>query len=326
MVSNGVGSGGATGERTRPRIVLFGMRYVGSPPALRALLAAGHDVRAVVMPGPPGMTALPPLPGANIGRGDFIPLTDVSPESDDEPGENVDDIARAAGIPVLLAGSLRRPEVVEAIAAYQPDVIAVSCFTLRVPPAVLGLPRFGCVNVHPSLLPRGRGIDPVFWTLRRGERETGITIHLMDEGFDSGPILLQQRVAVPEGVRLPDFERALSDLGGRLLVKAIDGLISGEIVPTPQDDRLATLAPEPTDDDYVVPTDRSAEWAYNFVRGVAPLDGPLVLHVTATDERIRVRDAISYSPDGDQARPVERDGDEVSVQFAPGVARFSTTG
>jgi methionyl-tRNA formyltransferase len=306
----------------RPGVVLFGMRYVGSPPALRALLGAGYDVRAVVMPGPPGMTSLPPLPGAGIGSGNYIPLTETSAKGN----EHVDDVARAAGIPVLLAGSLRRQEVVDAIAAYRPDVITVSCFTLRVPPALLGLPRFGCVNVHPSLLPLNRGLDPVFWTLRRGERETGVTIHLMDEGYDSGPILLQERVAVPDGVRLPDFERQLSELGGRLLVRAIEGLVSGEIVPVPQDDRLATTAPEPTADDYVVRTDRSAVWAYNFVRGVAPLDGPLVLHVVASGERIRLRDAMSYSRDGRQERPVERDGDRVSVQFSPGVARFWTAG
>ncbi len=301
-------------------VVLFGMRYVGSPPALRALLAAGYDVRAVVMPGPPGMTALPPRADGGIGRGDFIPLTETSAEG--EP--HVDEIARAAGVPVLLTGSLRRQDVIAAIAAFRPDVIAVSCFTLRVPPALLGLPRFGCVNVHPSLLPRNRGVDPVFWTLRRGEQETGVTIHLMDEGYDSGPILIQERVAVPDGVRLPDFERRLSELGGRLLVRAIEGVAKGELVPVRQDDRLATTAPEPTDEDYVVPTDRPAEWAYNFVRGVAPLDGPLVVQDVASGDRIRVRDAVSYSRDGRQARPVERTGGEISVQFAPGVVGFVT--
>jgi methionyl-tRNA formyltransferase len=310
-VSNGGG---------RPRVVLFGMRYLGSPPALRELLAAGYDVRAVVMPGPPGMTALPPLPGATAARGNFIPLADASPAT----GEQVDVMAREAGIPVLLAGSLRRPEVIEAIAAYEPDLIAVSCFTLPVPPALLQLPRFGCLNVHPSLLPRNRGVDPVFWTLRRGEHETGVTIHLMDEGYDTGPILLQERVAVPEGARLPDFERDLSERGGRLLVRAIAGLVAGEIVPIPQDDRLATTAPYPTDADYLVPTDRSATWAYNFVRAVAPLDGPLMLHVLASGERIRLRDAISYTRDGSQDQPVERDGGEVSVRFKPGMARFRT--
>lgn len=313
MVSNG-------GDR--PRVVLFGMRSVGSPPALRALLGADYDVRAVVMPGPPGMTALPPRPAVGSGRGTFIPLTQAPAEGE----EPVDQIAWAAGIPVLLTGSLRRREVADAIASYRPDVIVVSCFTLRVPPAILRLPRFGCVNVHPSLLPRNRGVDPVFWTLRWGEPETGVTIHVMDEGYDSGPILLQEQVVVPEGVRLPDFARRLSELGGPLLVRAIDGLVGGTLVPVSQDERLATAAPAPTEEDYLVPTNRSAEWAYNFVRGVAPLGGPLTLHVVDSGERIRVQDAIAFSRDGCQGSPVEWDGNRISVQFESGVARFVAAG
>lgn len=306
----------------RPRVVFFGIRYLGSPPSLRALLAAGYDVRAIVMPGPRGMNAVPPNV-SQPGRSDFIPLSVVS-TTDDPAEEHIDDIARAAGIPVLLAGNLRRPEVIEAIAGYRPDVIVVSCFTLRVPPALLALPRFGCVNVHPSPLPRWRGVDPVFWTLRCGDEETGLTIHLMDEGLDTGPILLQERIAVPEGIRQTDFERELSARAGPLLVKALDGLIAGEIVPAPQDERLATAAPEPAPEDYVVPTDRPARWAYNFVRGVAPFLDSLVLHVVSTGERIEVREALSYEPDGRQAKPVERRGREVSVQFTPGVVCFST--
>jgi methionyl-tRNA formyltransferase len=270
------------------------------------------------------MTACPTLSRANGGRGTFIPLTVVSAESDDGSGDEVDDVARAAGIPVLLTGDLRQTSVVEAIAAYRPDVIAVSCFPFRVPPTLLALPRHGCLNVHPSLLPRGRGVDPVFWTFRRGDEETGVTVHLMDEGLDSGPILLQERIAVPEGIRLPAFERDLAERGGRLLVNAIDGLIAGEISPTPQNDRLATTAPAPTDEDFVVPTEWPARRAYNFVRAIAPLDGPLVLRVVATGECIRLLDAIAYSPDGCQERLIERSGDVLSVQFRPGLVRFVT--
>jgi methionyl-tRNA formyltransferase len=304
--------------RRGPGVVLFGMRYVGSPPALKAMLAASFDVRAVVMPGPPGMTALPLHAGGGARRGDYIPLALPSEGGEDHVG----DIARAAGIPVLITGNLRRQDVVDTIAAFQPDVIAVSCFPWRVPPAILELPRFGCLNVHPSLLPRHRGLDPVFWTLRRGDRESGVTIHLMDKGYDSGPIVLQERVLVPVGVRLPDFERQLSEVGGALLVRAVTGLVSGQIVPEPQDDRLATMAPAPTEADYVVPTDLSAEWAYNFVRGVAPLGGPLTLHVVSTSEFIRLRDAVSYTPDGLQMNPIERVGEQISVQFRPGLTRF----
>jgi methionyl-tRNA formyltransferase len=298
------------------------MRYLGSPPAFRALMAAGFDLRAVVMPAPRGtapLTTLPPLlPSASAGK---IRLLTAPTLTGEEAERHVDDLARTAGIPVFLVPSLAHPAAIAAIAACEPDVIAVSCFPLRIPPALLDLPRYGCVNVHPSLLPKGRGAEPVFWTIRNGEAETGVTIHLMDTEFDSGPILVQERVAVPEGIRLPDLERQLAELGGRLLVQAIEGLISGRIVPQPQDDRLATLAPTPADDDYLVRTDHPARWAYNFIRAVAPLDGPPTLHVVATGEWIPLRDALAYDPGAHQAVPVERHGDILAVQFSPGVAQ-----
>jgi methionyl-tRNA formyltransferase len=314
--------------RPRPRVVLFGMRCIGSPPALRALLAADYDVRAVVMPGSSGGPALTVLGGNQVFGMQGRPLSTVPVPMAVVPGvgadgetEDTDGIARAAGIPVLLVANLRDSAVVAAIEAHRPEVIAVACFTLRVPRRLLALPPFGCLNVHPSLLPRGRGVEPVFWTLRRGEPETGVSIHLMDAGFDTGPILLQERVPVPEGVRLPDLERELSERGARLLVQAIDGLLAGTIVPRPQDDRLATSAPNPTADDYLVATDRSARWAYNFARGVAPLDGPLTLHVVETGERLRLRDALGYGTER-PAHPIVRDGDEIVVRFADGAVRF----
>src|SRR4051812_9823970 len=114
------------------RVVVFGMRGgVGSLPVLRELLAAGHDVRTVVMPGPPGLRRLPQLPR----QPRVVPMAGAGVGS-----VYLDEVARTAEIPVILAGSLRRPEIVEAIARFEPDLIAVSCFPLRVPLKVLRLP------------------------------------------------------------------------------------------------------------------------------------------------------------------------------------------
>ena len=220
------------------------MRGVGSGPALRALLRAGHQVQAVVMPGPPGLRTLPPT----VAQRAILPM--VQPEG---AAEFVDEIARATAIPVLLIGSLRSPDVIAAIAAFEPAVIVASCFPWRVPAAVLRLPQWGCLNVHPSLLPRWRGPDPVAWTLRSKETMTGVTVHLMDEGFDSGPIVLQKNVAVPPGTQIAQLERELSDRGADLLIQAIAGLTSGRIVPAPQDHRRATFAPYVVDDRETAP-------------------------------------------------------------------------
>ena len=322
---------------SRLRLVFFGMRCLPSLLALRALLAAEHDVRAVVMPGVPSGPAvmtIPPAPASpeRGGSGRVVPL---APPLHTRAGQDwgplrgariaQDDLgglARAAGIPGLTVASLRHPAAVAAIAAHRPDAIGVACFPMRLPRTIRNLPPLGCLNVHPSLLPVGRGPEPVFWTLRRGDAETGVTIHLMDAGFDTGPILAQERMAVPEGVGLPDLERELAERGARLLVRALAGLAAGEIVPVPQDDRRATLAPVPTAADFVVSTDQPARRAYTFVRGVAPLGEPIEV-VVATGERIRVRDAVAYEPEGVLERPFVRDGRTLTVQFSPGVVRFA---
>jgi methionyl-tRNA formyltransferase len=301
----------------RLRVVVFGMRGVGSLPVLRELLAAGHDVRAVVMPGPPGLRTLPPMPSQRTA----VPMAGAGTD----PG-HLDELARSLAIPVLLAGRLRRPEVVEAIVEHEPDLIAVSCFPTRIPAEVLGLPRLGCLNVHPSLLPVGRGPEPVFWTLRRGDAVTGVTVHLMVEGFDSGPILLQEEIEVPVGVRLPEFERVLAEIGARLLIRVIAGLARGEITGVPQDDRLATTAPIPTADDFLLPTDHTAEWAYRFARAVAPLEGPLAVLDVITGERVPIRDAIDWEPEGVVSRQRTREAETVTIPFRAGSVRFALPG
>jgi methionyl-tRNA formyltransferase len=295
--------------RNQPRIVFFGMRCAFSTPPLAALLAAGCDVRALVVPGDPGSAA-----------------TIVPPARSPSTGRDIVALATAAGIPTVEVGDVRRPPSLAAIAAYQPDLIAVACFPWRLPAALRAIPSLGCFNVHPSLLPVGRGPEPVFWTLRRGERRTGTTIHLMDGGYDTGPIVAQSPVVVEDGVRAPALERRLAELGGRLLVDSVCALAVGEVTFTPQDPVLATTAPLPTDADYLVSTNLPARWAFTFVRGVAPLGGPLELVVLATGERYRLRDALDFMPDGVLEQPVVRSGDEIWVRFKPGVVRFTLAG
>lgn len=207
------------------------------------------------------------------------------------------------------------------IAARRPDLIVVSCFPWRLPSSLLGLPRLGCINVHPSLLPTGRGPEPVFWTLRRGERETGATIYLMDEELDTGPILAQEHLLVPPGIRAPDLERRLAALGGRLLVPVIAELAAGTARPGPQNPAAATPAPVPSDDDYLIPANLPASWAYNFARGVSPLNGPLAVWIGATKQRIPVRDALAWDGEPMDTAFVEN-GDTITVRFAAGRVTF----
>lgn len=216
-----------------------------------------------------------------------------------------------------------RQEAFAAVCRSRPEVVVAACFPWRLPSAILELPPLGCLNIHPSLLPRGRGPDPVFWTYRRGERETGVTIHRMDAGFDTGPILAQHVTAGPVGGRAPDLERALMAEGGRMLGSVLPGLASGTITPRPQDERHATTAPVPTAADFELPTDWDAERAFTFAHGVAPLNGPLAIHLAGTGERIPVQDALDVHRDESMADMVVAEGRGViRVRFGGGSVRF----
>lgn len=278
------------------RVAFFGMHCEVSAISLRHLLQGRVDVVAVVL----------------------------SQSLDHGPGQTDSSLtlmAHRAGIPVLGVSDIRSTGAIDAIAAYRPDLIAASCFPWRLPKPLLTLPRLGCLNVHPSLLPAGRGPEPVFWTLRRGECRTGVTIHLMDEGFDTGPILAQLEVDVPFGIRAPDLERELAERGGELLVESIGKLASGALQPRPQDAVRATHAPVPAELDYLVPTNLPASWAYAFVRGVSPLGGPLAVWITSTRERIRILDAQGWN-DQQPATPCHIDGETLTVGFRDGSVSF----
>ena len=277
-------------------VVFLGMECAASEPPLAALFRAGIGVRAVVLPG---------------GSGE--PATAL------EAG--VAGLAGAARVPVLRVAGMG-PGTVERIAAHRPDAVVVACFPWRLPRALRGVPRLGCLNVHPSLLPTGRGPEPVFWTLRRGERRTGPTVHRMDAGFDTGPIVARAEVGVPPGVRAPALERRLMALGGRLLAASLPRLAAGEIAATPQGEAGASRAPLPTADDWLVPTSLPGAWAYAFARGVAPLGGPLALWVGATGERYALRDALDHGPESMAEPTVEEGNGVLRVRFRPGWVRF----
>ena len=278
------------------RIVFLGMPCAASLPPFQALLAHGHQIVALV------------LPTSGAGRnGNEAPAITA--------------LARQTGVPVLHLRTARERADVAAIAALEPDLIVVACFPWRLAPSVLDLPRLGCVNVHPSLLPVGRGPEPIFWSLRRGERQTGVTIHLMDEGLDTGPILAQARIPVPSGVRAPDLEERLAELGGRLLAETIPGLAAGTLRPHPQDPLLATTAPVPTAGDYLIPTTLPAAWAYDFARGVSPLGGPLTVWVGTMRQHVPVLDALSW--DAEPADEPMSMGDGIAaIRFTPGRVTF----
>lgn len=183
----------------------------------------------------------------------------------------VKELAQAHGVPVLQPAHLREPGWVERLRAFRPDVGVVVAFGQLLPPDVLAVPPQGSINVHASLLPRYRGAAPVAWAIIRGERETGVTTFLMDEGMDTGPILLQRAVSIGEEETAGELAARLAELGAELLLETLARLPS--LTPRPQDPAAATLAPRLRPADGVIDWRRPAAALAALVRGLNPWPG-----------------------------------------------------
>ena len=273
-----------------PRALFLGMAGNFSPPSLLSLLESGIEVCAVVLPvrdRHAGQPALRPLKKPAQAR-PMLPVLQSSLHN------SITNMAWKRDMPVWEVARLSAHETIDLFSNYQPDVLCVACFSLYIPRAILTIPRLGCLNVHPSLLPANRGPDPLFWTFHEGHRETGVTIHMMDEGLDTGPIVAQQKITVPDGITYRQLEAECAALGGKLLAQSFWQLYHGTATLAPQDESKSSYLPMPAEKDYIVVAAKwEARHVYNFIRGVATMGQPVTLIVG--DESIQVADAISYS-------------------------------
>lgn len=199
--------------------------FCGTPqfavPTLEALLAAGHDVALAVT-----------QPDRPVGRSRQLTAPPVKLA------------ALAAGLPVTQPEKIRNNQEFRAqLEAIAPDAIVVVAYGRLIPPWMLALPRLGCINLHASLLPKYRGAAPIQWAVAMGEAFTGNTTMLLEEGLDTGPILLQKPLAIAPEQTAEDMFHVLSEDGAPLAVKTLDGLANGTLQPQPQNDAEATLAP-----------------------------------------------------------------------------------
>jgi methionyl-tRNA formyltransferase len=152
-------------------------------------------------------------------------------------------LARQLGIPVIQPRRMREPQAMQQLQDWDPELIVVAAFGQILRAEVLDLPRFGCVNVHASLLPRWRGAAPIPAAILHDDAETGVTIMLMDPGVDTGPMLSQRALPIRPDDTAGALSERLSVLGGELLLETLPSYLSGELQPIPQDDSAATYAP-----------------------------------------------------------------------------------
>lgn len=231
--------------------------------SLQALLDDAHEIAAVVT-----------QPDKPQGRHAYM----TSPP--------VKAMALANGIPVFQPQSLRNDTFQQTLIACRPEVIVVAAYGKILPPSVLSIPPLGCLNVHASLLPRYRGAAPVQRAVMQGEKQTGVTIMQMDEGLDTGTILLKRGLDIfPEETAGELFDR-IAKLGGACICEALKNF--NHLTPVKQEDALATWAPPLKSEDGYLNLSESAQRLYDRYRGVTPQPGAYCL---AQSKRVKIHKA-----------------------------------
>jgi methionyl-tRNA formyltransferase len=182
-------------------------------------------------------------------------------------------IAQRAGLPLLQPVKMKDPAFLDALRGWQPHIIVVAAFGRILPPAVLEIPPQGCVNVHASLLPKYRGAGPIQWALINGERETGVTTMLMDEGMDTGAILLQRPLPIAPDDTAGSLSVKLAHVGATLLLETLGRLQAGTLTPRAQDSSQASLAPLLQKEDGLIDWGQEAVAIANRIRGLTPWPG-----------------------------------------------------
>lgn len=200
----------------------------------------------------------------------------------------VKQLALARDLPVLQPDKVRTPQFEAEVRALQPDLIVTAAYGRLLPASILGIPPLGCLNIHASLLPAYRGAAPIQWSIIRGERETGVTIMLMDEGMDTGDILLQRSVPIPDDIDAGQLSEILARLGAEMLPDAITGWLDGSLRPSPQDHGRATTISMMTRDTGLIDWNASSRDIHNLVRGTSPWPGAITW---CGDRRLKIHKA-----------------------------------
>ena len=179
--------------------------------------------------------------------------------------------AEEIGIPVYQPNSLRTEEFASLLAELDPELIAVVAYGKILPKNVLDYPKYGCINVHGSLLPEYRGAAPMQMAIIDGKKTTGITTMFMAEGLDTGDMLLKAECEIAENDNFEIIHDRLGALGAELLRKTVDGLAKNEITPVPQDHSKATHTSKITKEDCLIDFSKDADTVHNLIRGLSPI-------------------------------------------------------
>lgn len=263
--------------------------FMGTPsfavPALEGLVGGGWPVIAVVT-----------QPDRPQGRGQTLAPPPIKTA------------AEGLGLPVLQPERVRHPDFLETFRKLAPDLVVVAAFGQILPAEIIHGPKSGCINIHPSLLPKFRGAAPINRALMAGEEKTGVTIMRMDEGVDSGPILLQEETPIGPEENFGELHDRLAVMGDGMLRMALAMLLSGTLLPRPQDHSLATAAPRISREEGRIDWKKDCRQIASLIRGLSPAPGAYT------------------SFGGRQLRIFAAAAEEAPVTAAPGTAAGEASG
>jgi methionyl-tRNA formyltransferase len=269
-------------------------------PSLQALIRAGEEVIAVVT-----------QPDKPKGRGKRLAVPPVK------------ELAIGYNIPVLQPGKIRDEGFISIMKDLRPDIIVVIAYGKILPKAVLDIPPKGCINVHASLLPKYRGAAPINWAIINGEKETGVTTMLMDEGMDTGDILLTERISIKPEDTAADIHDRLKHVGATLLAETIKGVQSGTLRPIPQAHIQATYAPMLKKEDGRIDWGMGPQEIANLTRGLNPWPGA---YTRWQGMQIKIFKAYGLSGEKATVEPgtvIKTSADGVDVATGTGILRIT---
>ena len=232
---------------SKPRILFMGTPAFAVP-ALQGLVRCGYPVIGVVT-----------QPDRPQGRGRAI----MSPP--------VKILAEKLNLPLLQPEKVREQLFLDTFRKFAPDLVIVAAFGQILPGEVIHTPPAGCINIHPSLLPKYRGAAPINWALIRGEQITGVTIMRMDEGVDSGDILLQEETPIGPEEIFGELHDRLATLGAEMLLNTLEMSAAGAVQPKPQDHTLATVAPRLDHETGLIRWENDCREIVSLIRGLSPI-------------------------------------------------------
>ncbi len=284
------------------RVVLLATDSTYSLAIFDTLLSAGAEVCLVAVPGPAPAHSLLPV---------TVPARRTTVVS----------LAEEHGIPVRHVTNIQYDGTLAAVRDIAPDFLLVACFPVRLPAALCAIPSRAALNLHPSMLPRYRGPAPLFWQLRHGEPDTGVTLHRLTQHFDSGDVYAQARADWPDGSSAAEIDACLAARGTRLFLEAVESWGTAAVTPRPQDQAASSYFPSPAEEDFRVSSNWDARRLFNFMRGTAVWGQPYPLRLERREWRLRR--ALGYVAQGGLRKVVEVQGREVRFQCRSGVLHAS---